>query len=86
MTPSGRVLIHRIGIHMGDVFLSGGDVLGAGVNVAARLQNKAEPGGICISRMVYDAVKDHLTLQVNELGACDLKGVPAPMELYQVLS
>ena len=82
--PSGRVLIHRIGIHLGDVFLSGGDVLGAGVNIAARLQTQAAPGKICISQLVYDAVKDHLNLNVETLGERQLKGVPYEISLYQI--
>ena len=82
---SGRNLEHRIGIHLGDVFLSGGDVLGAGVNIAARLQNIAEPGKICISQMVYDAVKDHLNLQVETLGERELKGVPYKVSLLQII-
>lgn len=81
---SGRSLEHRIGIHLGDVFLSGGDVLGAGVNIAARLQNQAAPGTICISQMVYDAVKDHLKLEVEALGERELKGVPYKISLLQI--
>jgi class 3 adenylate cyclase len=71
--PSGRVLKHRIGIHIGDVFMTGKDVLGAGVNIASRLQSHAEEGGICISQMVYDAVKSRLELPVKEIGLTDLK-------------
>jgi class 3 adenylate cyclase len=81
---SGRTLQHRIGIHLGDVFLSGGDVLGAGVNIAARLQTQADPGTICISQMVYDAVKDHLNLEVEVLGERELKGVPYKISLLQI--
>ncbi len=83
--PSDRVLIHRIGIHLGDVFLSGGDVLGAGVNLAARLQNQAKPGGICISQTVYEVVKNHLRLTVEDLGPQPLKGITDPVSLYQVI-
>jgi class 3 adenylate cyclase len=82
--PSGRVLVHRIGIHLGDVFLSGGDALGAGVNIASRLQSQAEPGKICISQIVYDAVKDQLNLDIEPLGERQLKGVPYPISLYQI--
>lgn len=82
--PSGRVLVHRIGIHLGDVFLTGGDVLGAGVNIAARLQSEAAPGKICVSQIVYDAVKDHLNLNVEALGERQLKGVHYGISLYQI--
>lgn len=83
-SPSGRVLIHRIGIHLGDVCLIGGDVLGLGVNIAARLQKEAAPGKICISQNVYDVVKDHLNLDVETLGEQQLKGVPYRITLYQI--
>lgn len=79
-----ELLEHRIGIHVGDVFLSEGDVLGAGVNIAARLQGQAEPGGICISQMVYDTVKDHLFLPVENMGLRELKGIPYRVQLYRV--
>src|SRR4051812_5486516 len=52
--PNGELLMHRIGIHLGDVLMSNGDALGDGVNVAARLEQEAEPGGICMSQTVYD--------------------------------
>ncbi len=79
-----EVLEHRIGIHVGDVLLSEGDVLGTGVNIAARLQSKANPGGICISQMVYDTVKDHLSLSVEDMGLQELKGIHYRVQLYQV--
>ncbi|NEO27115.1 MAG: hypothetical protein F6K03_09525 [Kamptonema sp. SIO4C4] len=79
-----EILEHRIGIHLGDVFMSQGDVLGAGVNIAARLQSKAKVGGICISQMVYDTVKDHLDLPVEDMGLQELKGVPYRVQLYQI--
>ncbi len=83
--PSGRVLKHRIGIHIGDVFMTGKDVLGAGVNIASRLQSHAPEGGICISQMVYDAVKSRLELPVIEIGLTELKGVSYQVFLYQIV-
>jgi class 3 adenylate cyclase len=50
--PENEVLLHRIGIHLGDVFIQDQDVMGNGVNIAARLEGKAQPGGICISKIV----------------------------------
>lgn len=82
--PQAAILKHRIGIHLGDVFFSGDDVLGVGVNIAARLQAKAEPGGICISQTVYEVVKNHLSLEVNYCGPQELKGLPEPVPIYQV--
>jgi class 3 adenylate cyclase len=55
---SDDILTHRIGIHLGDVFFNGTDVLGDGVNIAARLQAEAQPGGICLSQTVYEVVKN----------------------------
>ena len=82
--PPDEVLTHRLGVHLGDVFFSGNDVLGIGVNIAARLQSKAKPGGICISQTVYEVVKDRISLQVLDMGEQQLRGIPQPMRLYQL--
>ncbi|MBD0364023.1 MAG: adenylate/guanylate cyclase domain-containing protein, partial [Coleofasciculus sp. C3-bin4] len=68
----------------GDVFFSGTDVVGTGVNIAARLQTEAPPGGICISQTVYEVVKNNLSLQVTYMGSRKLKGIQEPLPLYQV--
>ena len=83
--PQKDVLIHRIGIHLGDVFFSENDVMGNGVNIAARLQSEAEPGGICISQTVYDVVKNNLSLQATFLGARELKNIRDAIPIYQIL-
>ena len=83
--PEQDVLWHRIGIHLGDVFLSKTDVMGDGVNIAARLQSVAQPGGICMSRTVYDVVKRCLTLQVTDLGPTELKNIREAVHVYQIL-
>ena len=59
---SQKRLEHRIGVHLGDVFFKDDDVMGNGVNIAARLQTEAQPGGICISQVVYEVVKSRLAL------------------------
>ncbi|VXD10379.1 AAA-like domain-containing protein [Planktothrix paucivesiculata] len=82
--PSNQVLYHRIGIHLGDVFFSGDDVLGEGVNMAARLQGQAGMNGICISKTVYEVVKNHIPLQAEYIGLKPLKGFPEPVDLYQI--
>ncbi len=71
-------------IHLDDIFLSGDDVFGAGVNLAACLQNQANPGGICISDTVYEVIKNHLSVHVTYIGAQQLKGIPEPVRLYQI--
>ncbi len=82
--PSHQVLYHRIGIHLGDVFFSGDDVLGEGVNMAARLQGQACMNGICISKTVYEVVKNHLSLKAEYMGLKPLKGFPESVDLYQI--
>ena len=79
------VLEHRIGIHLGDVFVSHDDVMGDGVNIAARLQAEAPAGGICISQTVYDVVKNRLDLRITPLGPRELKNIQEAMPVYQIL-
>ncbi|AFZ07219.1 adenylate/guanylate cyclase [Oscillatoria nigro-viridis PCC 7112] len=83
--PPSHVLQHRIGIHLGEIFYFEEDIRGAGVNLAARLEGKAEPGGICISETVYQVVKTHLSLNVIDLGMQHLKGIPEPVRLYKLI-
>ncbi|MEO0801688.1 MAG: adenylate/guanylate cyclase domain-containing protein [Cyanobacteria bacterium J06642_2] len=83
--PSTEVLLHRIGIHLGDVFVSESDVMGDGVNIAARLQAEAEPGGICLSQVVYDVVKRRLALKASYLGPRELKNIQEAVHVYQIL-
>jgi class 3 adenylate cyclase len=78
------VLVHRIGIHLGDVFFNGTDVMGDGVNVAARLQAQAEPGGICLSQTVYEVVKNPLALKATDLVPKKLKNIPDSVLVYQI--
>jgi class 3 adenylate cyclase len=84
LAPGGP-LQHRIGIHLGDVLVQDQDVMGDGVNIAARLQAEAEPGGICISQTVYDVVKNKLEMQAVSLGARDLKNIAQAMPVYRLL-
>jgi len=83
--PAGETLAHRLGIHLGDVFVSEQDVMGDGVNIASRLQAEAAPGGICISQTVYDVVKNKLALQVINLGPRDLKNIAQAVPVYRIL-
>ncbi len=79
-----RALLHRIGIHLGDVFFSQSDVMGNGVNIAARLQTEAHPRGICISKIVYDVVKARLDLDVTYAGPLQLKNIQELVPAYHV--
>ncbi|MEJ1973731.1 MAG: adenylate/guanylate cyclase domain-containing protein [Lacunisphaera sp.] len=83
--PAAENLTHRVGIHLGDVFVNDQDVMGDGVNIAARLQAEAEPGGICISQTVYDVVRNKLALHVTRLGPRELKNISQAMPIYKLL-
>ncbi len=76
----------RIGLTMGDVLLKEGELYGDGVNIAARLESLADPGGICISRNVYDQVQSRLPLHFEYLGEKIVKNIPEPVRAYKVLS
>jgi class 3 adenylate cyclase len=78
------VLTHRVGIHLGDVFFNGSDVMGDGVNVAARLQAEAQPGGICMSQTIFDVVKTPLGLKATDLIPRKLKNIPGSVMVYQI--
>ena len=77
-------LQHRIGIHLGDVLFSQKDVLGNGVNIAARLQTQSVPGGICISQTVYDVVKARVDINATFLGPLKLKNIQEPVTAFQI--
>jgi len=75
----------RIGLNIGDVVQDGDRIYGSGVNVAARIEGLADPGGICISRNAYDHVKDKLDLGFEYLGEHDVKNIKEPVRIYKVL-
>jgi adenylate cyclase len=75
----------RIGVHLGDVVQNGSDILGDAVNLAARIEPLAEPGGICVSGAVFDQVRTKVPDRFEKLEAKALKGVQIPMDVYRVL-
>ena len=80
-----RRLEFRIGVNIGDVVQDGGRIYGSGVNVAARIEGVAEPGGVCISRNTYDHIKDKLDLGFEYLGEHEVKNIKEPVKVYKVL-
>src|SRR5262245_38799672 len=74
----------RIGINLGDVIAEEHDIFGDGVNVAARLEALAEPGGICVSRVVRDQVRDRLNYTFEDLGEQQVKNIARPVRVYRV--
>lgn len=84
LPPADR-LEHRMGIHLGDIFLSESDAMGDGVNIAARLQAEAEPGGICISQTVYDVVKNKLSIRAVSIGPRELKNIRDAIYAYKIV-
>jgi DNA-binding transcriptional LysR family regulator/class 3 adenylate cyclase len=74
----------RIGIHVGDIIAEGDDIFGDGVNVAARLEGIAEPGGICISSSAYDQVRENVPVEFTDLGEQTLKNIYRPIRAYAV--
>jgi TolB-like protein len=82
--PQGRRMEFRIGINLGDVMAEGDDLLGDGVNVAARLQEAAAPNGICISGAVRDQIEGKVTFPIASLGERSLKNIPRPVQTHRV--
>ena len=83
IAPDKR-LDFRIGINVGDIIIDGDDIFGDGVNVAARLEMLAEPGGICVSRVVRDQVLDKLSFTFEDLGAQQVKNIARPVDVFRV--
>src|SRR6202049_3023593 len=83
--PEERRIVFRIGIHIGDVVEeSDGDLMGDGVNIAARLEGVAKPGAICLSEDAYRQVKARLDLAVTDLGETQLKNIAEPVRIYSL--
>src|SRR6266851_4055044 len=80
-----RRMEFRIGVNLGDVMEEGGQIYGDGVNVAARLESLAEPGGICISGKVHEEIGDKLALGYEDLGEQSVKNIAKPVRVFRVL-
>ena len=82
--PEGQIQF-RVGINVGDVLADGDDILGDSVNIAARLEGIAEPGGICLSAAAYEQVRGKIELAVTDMGEQDLKNIARPLRTYRVV-
>jgi TolB-like protein/class 3 adenylate cyclase/Flp pilus assembly protein TadD len=82
--PAERRIAYRIGVNLGDIIEDDDDIYGDGVNIAARLEGLAEPGGICVSRTVYNHVKGKVASGFEDLGERRVKNIPEPLRVYRV--
>ena len=84
VVPEEKRIEFRIGVNLGDIIRDGRDIFGDGVNIAARLEALAEPGGICVSRVVHDQVRDKLDLAFKDLGEQQVKNIARPLHVWRV--
>jgi len=82
--PEERRIVYRMGINLGDIIADRDDIYGDGVNVAARLESLAEPGGICVHRNVRNQVRDKLDLVFEDLGQVKVKNIARPMRVFRI--
>src|ERR1700751_140491 len=85
VAPDNRIEL-RIGINLGDVIVEGGDLYGDGVNIAARIEALADPGGVFVSNTVHDHVRDRLPFVFEDLGEQQVKNIARPVRVYRVSS
>jgi class 3 adenylate cyclase len=83
--PPEQRIQYRVGINVGDIIADGNDILGDSVNIAARLEGIAEPGGICLSAAAYEQVRGKLDIAVADMGEQDLKNIARPLRTYRVV-
>src|ERR1700676_4807992 len=82
--PADKRIEFRVGINLGDIIIDEDDIFGDGVNVAARLEAMAAPGGICVSRVVRDQVQDKLAFSFEDMGEQSVKNIARPVHAYAV--
>ena len=84
--PEDRRICFRVGINLGDIIIDGDDILGDGVNIAARLEGLAEPGGVCISDVVHQSVFGKVDFAFKEMGEQKVKNIARPIRAFSILS
>ena len=82
--PPAKRIEFRMGINLGDIIIEDGDIFGDGVNIAARLEALAEPGGICLSAAAHEQVRDRLDIAFDDLGEQQVKNIARPVRTYRV--
>src|SRR5271157_5150207 len=82
--PEAKRIVYRIGVNLGDVLIEGDDILGDGVNIAARLEGICDPGGVLISGAAYDHVRGRIDAHFVDLGDKDLKNIARPVRVFAV--
>jgi TolB-like protein/class 3 adenylate cyclase len=80
--PEAKHILYRVGVNLGDILIDGDDILGDGVNVAARLEGISEPGGVCLSSSAYEQVRGRVEADFFDLGEQTLKNIPRPVRAY----
>ena len=83
--PAERRIEFRVGLNVGDIIIDDKDIYGDGVNIAARLENLAAPGGICVSRVVRDQVRDKLDFSFEDMGEQQVKNIARPVRTHRIL-
>src|SRR5262249_29008713 len=83
-TPAGHRIEFRMGINVGDIIIEASDIFGDGVNIAARLEALAEPGGICLSAAAHEQVRDRLNVPFEDLGEQQVKNITSPVRVYRI--
>ena len=81
--PENRQILPRVGVNLGDIVIDGDDIYGDGVNVAARLEGLADPGGVCISGAVYEQVRDRIDVEFEDLGEQQVKNIDRPVRVWR---
>ena len=81
-----RKMLYRIGINLGDVMIDGEDIYGDGINVAARIEALAEPGGVWLSQAVHDQIRDRMNLNLEDMGEVAVKNIARPVRVFRVLA
>src|SRR5215831_3545724 len=84
-TPAGRRIEFRMGINVGDIIIEDADIFGDGVNIAARLEALAEPGGICISAAAHEQVRDKLDFSFEHMGEQQVKNIARPVRTHRIV-